>query len=507
MSDTASLPATCSSADLPAAMRTRRLSVIEGAAWSVMYGFGDAYLSPFALWIGAGNRAMAVLGSLPLVIGALAQVAGASVAERLGRRKPLLVGTTTMQAIAYVLLYVGVLTWPSLAVRWVLLMSAVLMWLGAFGSAAWTSWMGDVTHEHDRGRYFARRNSVIMITLTVSMLAAAWLLSTFRRTDRTLIGFGVLFTVAAMARALSSWLLSGHWEPPMVRAADAGFSFWDFLRRMPTSNFAKFSLLVAMMNGATNVAGPFFSVYMLRDLHWTYQQFTLNTVVQLLAQMAAYRWWGAVCDRHGARVTIKAASVMLPILPILWALTTDFRLLLLAQVLSGVTWAGFNLATTNFIYDAVTPAKRARVVGYHGLLNATCTLIGANLIGAPLAESLPSEFAFGPWSVKLVSSLPLVFIASGLLRIAVAAVMLPRFREVRPVERVSTWTILRRIGSGEPVLTAGLDLIQWLPRVVRRTPQRPSLARRERVPASSIPSAGEPTHETDHRHSEPRQGS
>lgn len=503
MAEIATRPRTPFAADTPAAERTRRLSVIEGAAWSVMYGFGDSYLSPFALRLGAGNRAMAALGSMPLVFGALAQVAGASIAERMGRRKPLLVATTATQAVAYVLLYAGALAWPSRAVAWVLLLGAAIAWLGAFGTAAWTSWMGDVIADRERGRYFARRNSVLMVTLTVSMMLAAGVLSWFRRAGHVMVGFGVLFAIAAAARGLSSWLLARHWEPPMARPPDAGFSFWDFLRRAPKSNFAKFSVLVAMMNGATNVAGPFFSVYMLRDLHWTYAQFTLNTVVQLLSQMAAYRWWGVVCDRHGSRVAIKAASVMLPVLPILWAITTDVRLLLLAQVLSGLTWAGFNLATTNFIYDAVTPAKRARAVGYHGLLNAACTLVGANLIGAPLAEALPNEFAVGPWHVRLVSSLPLVFIASGLLRIVVAAVMLPRFREVRPVERVSTWAILRRFGSGEPVLTAGLDLIQRLPRFVRlATPSAASTDRSGKpTPADPRSIEGDPRHASDHRDS------
>ncbi len=500
MSEIGPTSAPGSVADSPAAARTRGLSIVEGAAWSVMYGFGDSYLSPFALRLGAGNRAMAALGTMPLVIGAFAQVAGAHVAERTGRRKPILVATTAAQALTYVLLYAGALAWPSRAVTWVLLLGAALAWLGSFGTAAWTSWMGDVTGDQDRARYFARRNSVVMVTLTASMLLAAGTLSWFRNAGRVMAGFGVLFLTAATARGISSWLLSRHWEPPMARMPDAGFSFWDFLRRAPRSNFAKFSFLVAMMNGATNVAGPFFSVYMLRDLRWTYAQFTLNTVVQLLAQMAAYRWWGTICDRHGSRVAIKAASILLPILPILWAITTDFYMLLFAQVLSGLTWAGFNLATTNFIYDAVTPAKRARVVSYHGLLNAVFTLVGANVIGAALAESLPNEFAFGPWQVRLVSSLPLVFIASGLLRIAIAVVMLPRFREVRPVERVSTWAILRRFGSGEPVLMAGLDLIQRLPRFVRLVPPHAGPAQPTPTAASQREAAqGAPDHASDHR--------
>ncbi|MBU4459391.1 MAG: MFS transporter, partial [Verrucomicrobia bacterium] len=258
------------------------------------------------------------------------------------------------------------------------------------------------------------------------------------------------------------------------RSPGAYFSFWDYLRRAPRSNFTKFSFAVAMMNGAVNTAGPFFTVYMLRDLHWTYFQFTVSTVVFLVAQSVVYRWWGAICDRHGARSVLKATSVILPVLPLLWAFMTSYPALLVAQALSGCTWAGFNLASTNFIYDAVTPQKRARIVGYHGLLNAFFTLIGGNVIGATLAEVVPASFAIGPVHVTLLSSLPAVFVASSLLRILAAAIMLPRFREVREVERVGTLALLRRLGRGEPVVSAGMELIHRLPLLSRIFPSRPA---------------------------------
>ncbi len=457
-----------------ASERTRRLSVAEGATWAVMCGFGDAYLAPFALFLKAGNHAMAFLGTAPLVVGALAQLAGASLSERTGRRKPLLVLTTAAHALGYLLLFWAPFLFRAHAVEALLVVGAVLAWLASFGTPAWTSWMGDLVAPERRGRYFALRNVVVMLTMVVAMLAAAAMLSAGRARGWIWAGFAGVFTVAAIARGTSSWLFARHHEPPLSRSPGAYFSFWDYLRRAPRSNFTKFSFAVAMMNGAVNTAGPFFTVYMLRDLHWTYFQFTVSTVVFLVAQSVVYRWWGAICDRHGARSVLKATSVILPVLPLLWAFMTSYPALLVAQALSGCTWAGFNLASTNFIYDAVTPQKRARIVGYHGLLNAFFTLIGGNVIGATLAEVVPASFAIGPVHVTLLSSLPAVFVASSLLRILAAAIMLPRFREVREVERVGTLALLRRLGRGEPVVSAGMELIHRLPLLSRIFPSRPA---------------------------------
>lgn len=450
--------------------RTRRLSILEGAAWALMFGFGDSYLAPFALLAGAGNHAMAFLGTASLVIGAVAQLAGAVLTERLGHRKPLLIATSAAHALSFVPLVAIALIAPDRAVWLVLSIGVLLAWLGSFGNPAWTSWMGDVTDPATRGRFFALRGVILMIATVVAMLSAASVLTLFRGVGRTWVGFACLFAVAAVARGYCSWLFRRHDEPALSRRTDAYFSFWDYIRRVRHSNFTRFSFAVALMNGSVSVAGPFFTVYMLRDLQWSYMRFTLSTVVFLLAQSVVYRWWGAICDRHGTRAVLKATSVLLPLLPLPWVLSTSTPVLFAAQIVSGVTWAGFNLASTNFLYDAVTPPKRARIVSYHGLLNAACVLIGASAVGAPIAEYVPASFAMGPVQVTMLSSLPVVFIASSLLRILAAAFMLPRFREVRPAEPVRTADLLFRLGSGEPFLSAGMELVQRLPLLGRLFP-------------------------------------
>jgi MFS family permease len=442
--------------------RTRRLSVYEGVVWSLMWGFGESYISPFAILLKAGNTAMALLGTLPGLVGAFGQIAGANIVERLGRRRSISVVCTALQSFCYIPLLIIPYMFPAVAVPVVVSIFILMTTVSNLSAPGWTSMMGDVVPDNVRGVYFARRNQFMIAAMMLAMTAAGCALSAFKRYDRVWVGFAVLFIIAFLARAVSSLLLTRHYDPPYHASQDTHYSFLDFLRQMPRSNFAKFTLGIAVMNGATTIATPFFGLYMLRDLHWTYLQFTVNSVVAMLIQVLVLPWWGRISDRHGNRMVIQATSIIIPLLPIAWAVTTNFYVLLCVQIVSGMTWSGFSLAVTNFFYDSVTPAKRPRMLSYFGLVNSAFSLIGGVAVGAFLAGHLPSDYRLGMFHVAFVSSLPAVFVVSGVLRILTALFLLPAFKEVRISEPISTRELLRRISCGEPFAGQIGEIIEFV---------------------------------------------
>lgn len=459
-----------------AKQRTRVLSVREGAAWSFMYGFGEVYVAPFALFLQAGNRAMAFLGTVPIILGALAQLLGVSLVDRMGRRLPLILLGVAAQAISYLLVFLFPLFFPAIGVPALLVIMTITLFLANLGTPAWASLMGEVVPDTERGRYFSRRSQIINFFIVVAMLGAGYTLSFFKVRGLIWTGFGVLFFVATCARFYCLWMLRQHYDPPPHEGPrDASFSFWNFVRRTPYSNFARFTFAVAVMNGATNIAGPFFNVYMLRDLQWSYVQFTANTVVFLCAQFFFVRWWGALCDRHGNRSVLVATSVLLPLLPLFWAFSSNFYFLMATQALSGCAWSGFNLAASNFIYDAVTPPKRTRAFSYYSVVNGFFSLVGGLLIGAWLADHVPATYQFGTVRVHFISTLPVVFIVSAVLRALAIAMLFPRFKEVRPAVPVSPVRILWWMTSGQPLFGQVGDFIQRFsaPRRARRAAAQP----------------------------------
>jgi MFS family permease len=309
---------------------------------------------------------------------------------------------------------------------------------------------------------------VLYLVLSAVNLGGGLLLARYEQLGWVWAGFGALFGLAGFARLITAQLFPFHYEPDYKPAAGADFNFWDFLRRAPRSNFAHFTFYAALMNAGANISAPFFVVYMLRDLHWTYTEFTINAITMLIAQVVFFRWWGHVGDRHGNRAVLIATSCVLPILPILWACSTNFWVLFVAQIISGATWSGYNLAIQNFIYDAVTPAKRAKVYAYFSLINGIFIFIAGTVVGAWLANHLPSAYHLGPLHITFLSSLPAVFIVSGLVRVFVLLLMAPTFREVRQHEPIYPGTLLLRQWSGEAVTGVLVEVATRITGVFRR---------------------------------------
>lgn len=452
-----------------ARQRTMKLSIWEGSLWSVMSGFGDSFVQPFAIFLKAGNQAMALLGTLPTMVNALAQMAGASAVDRLGCRRDFITAMIVLQSLAYLAMFFVPLAWHSSAAPLAVVGCVALgSFFGGLCSPGWTSMMGDIVPEDIRGAYFSRRSRACLVASFAASSAAGVIMSLMKKADWEWIGFGLLFGVAALARMTSSRLMDRHYDPPYAPRREDYFSFWSFLKRTPTSNFAKFTFYCALMLGVVNISGPFFPVYMLRDLGWSYAEFTASNVMALASHMIFVRWWGRMCDRHGCRAVLVAVAFLLPLMPISWVLTSNYWLLLLNQVLAGVVWSGWNIAVQNFTLDACSPPKRARASAYFSVINGVFILL-CGQIGGWLATHLPATYNYGPLHMKFLSSLPGLFVISSACRIVVAALFLPRLREVRPhTDPVHPMRLLLPLATGEAVRTELAPIANWLVAPLRR---------------------------------------
>jgi MFS family permease len=449
---------------------TRSLSIWEGALWAIMWGLGESYIAPFALFLGASNLAMAFVGTGPVLITALAQLAGATLPDRIGRRKPIILAGMSAQALIYLPLFVLPIMFPSIGMAAFILFMALYFAVLGIVVPSWMSLMGDVVADSERGHYFANRSRLVMYCMIGSLLVAGVIATQWKAAGHTAVGFGFLFGIAALARATSVFFMRRHYDAPLeIQPAKETFSFWKFMRDPRNKNYAKFTFAIALMNGTTNIAGPFFAVYMLRDLQWSYLAFTCNMLTFMISQTLFVRWWGAIGDRHGNRAVLMATGSLLPLLPIMWVFSANYVVLLFAQVASGAIWSGFNLAASNFIYDAVPQARRARAFSYYSVINGVFSVTGGMLIGATIAEHVPATFELGLIHVSLRSSIPVVFVVSGLARAVAAAIMLPQFSEVRHVEPISTARLLWRFGIGQPLFG---QVGNFLPRLLALRPHK-----------------------------------
>ncbi len=419
--------------------KAREISIKEGSAYGVSDGFGLRYVAPYALALGANNAQIGVLSSLPNLFGNFSQVYASKAMERFSRKK-IVFACVLMQAVMWLsLIGLGVSTFifdltPETRANLVIVAYTLIILFGGFLGPVWSSWMRDLVTK-SMGKYFGVRNRIVGFVALISMLVAGFVLD-YSKGTTVFLGFGVLFFVAFVARTVSAFLLLEQHEPKFVYMKGSYFSLMDFLRRMPKTNFGRFTIFVALVNLATAIASPFFTVYMLGTLKFSYVYYIIVIMSSTLTTLLFMPVWGKFADLYGNMRVVKICSFFIPAIPFLWIASVFIpnpEMLLVYLVIiegfSGFAWAGFNLSAGVFIYDAVTRQKMALCVSYFNVLNAVGIFIGA-LLGGFVSSQHFVFFGLTP--------LLFVFLLSGVARLVVPLGMIGKIREVREVKELNT---------------------------------------------------------------------
>ncbi|MFH1248678.1 MAG: MFS transporter [archaeon] len=399
-------------------------SIRDGAAYAVMDSAGNGYISPCAIALGANNYFIGFISSVPGLVSSILQIKTPRLMEK-SSRKSIVTSAALVQAFMWLPLALIALVnirfqyvLPSLLLSYVLLIS-----LNALIAPSWASWMKDLVPEKESGKFFGRRNRINGILGLVAMLIAGLLLDSFKTSRQLFLGFATLFLVAFIARLISRHYLLKKYEPRLSLGKKYYFSFLQFFKKMPYNNFGRFALFIGLFQLVVNIASPFFTAYMLKDLNFTYAMFTIITTLQVLATLVSMPMWGKFADKYGNVKVMKITSLLIPILPFLWLFSPNFYYLAFVQLLAGFFWAGFNLAASNFIYDAVTRERMGLCVAYSNVINTSGVFIGANL-GGFLSTNI--IWGFNPFFA--------LFMISAIGRFLVPLIMLPRITEVRDVK-------------------------------------------------------------------------
>ncbi|MCD6216473.1 MFS transporter [bacterium] len=433
-----------------------RASVWDGSFYSGMVGFGELYYIPLLNALKATNYQVGLFAALPQLCVAFSQFISIEIIERVRNRKLIILGGASTQAVI-----LGVIGFTLLAGKlnpWIfILFASIYFTFNGIAIPAWNSLIGDLTQGIDRGIYFGKRNGLCQVVLFLSLLSAGLLLQRCDNLGVPLKGFVIILMIAMACRLVSVGFLARHFNVPYRKVEGSYFSFWDFIRRTKQSNFAHFTFFMAAMTFCVNISGPFFAIYMLRDLEWTYWQYTLAQGVSVLIQFLSMPRWGNIADRYGNKAVMRITSVLLPILPILWLFTRNYYCLISIMFLSGLAWGGWALSAGNFFFDSVTPQKRARCSAYLNFFNCIGIFLGA-LTGGFITTHVPQTVHLGAISFTFFSVLQAAFLTSGLLRFIAVTIFMPIVHEVREVSKPDTREMILMMASVRPVVGVKFQL-------------------------------------------------
>lgn len=403
-------------------LQSRQLkhSVSEGNAAALMQGFGTEFVAPFALRLGATAEQIGLLASLPQLVHALTQFLALHLVARVSSRLALIRTTVLLQAVLWLPL-AALALWSGQGAFWILLIVDVLITgASALLNPFWTSWLSEWVPQRSKGTYFGLRNKINGFTSVVAIFVGGLILSAFDNSGYALVGFTVLFAGAAVGRLASYYFFTLSQERQLNVCLDLhSGSLWKHAKSEP--GFLVLVRYSAVFSFAVALASPFFVIYLLQVKGFSYAAYAATVTAAALASFLAMPYWGKLADRFGNKLVLNYSSLVIPTVPLMYvAPVSHVAYFLLVELVSGTVWAGQKLSSFNLLIENTPLSQRARFVSYFNIANGFGTFAGAlcgGLFAAFLMGSSLNLFGF--------SGLPLLFLASFVLRLLAWVFLLP----------------------------------------------------------------------------------
>lgn len=405
--------------------RDLRLSTADAMLFSVMVGCGEAYFVAFALAVGMGELLAGLLSSIPLLAGALLQLASPWAVRKLGSHKRWVVLTCSLQALSFVPLAVAAFMGQMPA--WLMFVCVGLYWAFNLGSApAWNTWIGTVVPKGVRTKYFASRTRAAQAVMLFSLIGAGLLLHFGRHGDSYSWVYGALFVIAGLSRLGSTICHTKISEPVPMPPGQRTVPFRAFLKGPKAVSGGRLLLYMLVLQVCVQVSGPFFGPYMLENLQFEYTTFAGLLCCGYIGRVLAMPLIGRFAQRYGAGNLLWVGGLGILPLSAIWVISPSPYYLVFVQLLSGVLWGCYEMATMLLLLESIPANERTSVLTTQNCLNAIMIVAGA-ACGAVLFSVMGQDKA----------AYHTLFIVSAVLRlgtiILLARVHKPMIKSITPI--------------------------------------------------------------------------
>jgi len=368
-----------------------RMVIGDGLATEAMTVFtGGAFLTAMALLLGATNFQIGMLAGLPTITN-IFQLSSIWLVGKFNNRRLVAVGCALLARIPLIIL--GLLALSSKAsIHLLLTLLFIYYFFGSVAGPAWNSWIKDLVPEDILGTYFGRRIRLSqMLNVSLSIVLAI-LLDYVKRQAAGLeiYAYAVMFVAGGMVGIAGAFILSRAQEP-RTSLSDARFIQ---LMRQPLidGNFSRLLLFNAAWAFSLNLATPFFTVYMIKELNLPMASIIILSSLGLISSILTVRVWGRMADRYSNKTIIAFGGPLYVLCILGWCFVGVFTdrwaillLLLLIHSGSGVATAGINLSLANI---GLKLAPKEDAIVYLSTQNIIIAFFSsvAPLIGGVLAD-------------------------------------------------------------------------------------------------------------------------
>lgn len=388
----------------------------EGGVSAISTGIYGNFTGAFAVRLGATTLQMSLFGAFTELLTALSGLAAPAMVALLGGRKRSVAITVAVSSLPWLLIASVPFLAPALRI-WVLIPStAIAVALLLVSDPMWGSWMADLVPQHRRGVFLGARGSLVtLVSIAVGMTGAAVL---DKLHGGVMWGFTIMYLIAASMRIVSATMFMSVVDPRPHLRISFGMMPKARFAALGTTPLGRFHTFVLLFHVAAGLAGPFFTLYLLRSLGISYINFVGLGAAASLAAAITMPFWGKLADVKGNLFVLSLSAAAVSVWPFAILVSPDLWYLYSIHVAMGILTAGWGLSLYNFVIEKSDDENRPAEVGFFRAMASLGVFVGT-LIGGLVASHLP-EFNGNQFLT--------MFLLSGVFRSVSTAALLPRIR-------------------------------------------------------------------------------
>jgi len=339
----------------------RQRMIREGIASQSMESFTTGiFLVGIALHFNASNMVIGILGSIPFLSNLFQIPAIHWIEKSRDRRKVCVISSLIARSFLLLIALTPLLKSDNIALTVIIAGMAIRYCIGAMSSCAWNSWVRDLMPREKSGefigsRLFYRASAATMLSIFSALFIDWW---DGAYPDMEAYSYSILFFLGYVAGMISTYLINKIPHPPMSQpeAKDYDKSVrFDYLKKpLRHKNFRELLTFLCIWNFATNLAAPFFVVYMLKTLGYDMVFVIVITLISQVMHTLTLKIWGKYSDLYSNKTVLKISGTIFVFCIFGWTFTTfpekhflTTPLLVVLHILMGISTAGVTLSSGN----------------------------------------------------------------------------------------------------------------------------------------------------------------
>jgi MFS family permease len=366
-------------------------ALVKDAAWASLVSalYGGVILVGFALELGATPFLIGLLAAIPF-FAQFAQLPAIALVERVRQRRTIaVIAASVSRTMILALAVIPFIGDPAKRLAALVLAQLMITMCGSIGGLAVNSWIHQLLAKQPLGELFSRRLFWSTVLASLGATLAGQLVQHWPLGER-LHAYSVTFALAAAAGLASTYYLITVPEPAMERAPAPVLAMIRAPFRDP--NFRRVIVFMGSWNVASNIAAPFITVYLMRQMGYPLGTVTTLWVTSQVANALTMYLWGGLSDRLSNKAILAVALpayfgclVALPFsaVPVPHALTLP--LIYVIHFVMGAASGGIGLATGNL---GLKLAPQGQGTAYLANVSLVGSLAGglAAMLGGALAD-------------------------------------------------------------------------------------------------------------------------